>query len=45
MPYLFHERALSLLPERSAGVGPGVALAVAILGTTFTMIVVSAILG
>lgn len=45
MPYLFHEPALSLSHARSAGVGPGVALTLAILGTTVTMVVLSAIVG
>jgi len=45
MPYLFHEPALSRQPGRSAGLRADVALAVAILSTTITMVVLSALVG
>ena len=43
MPYLFHEPALSLDTDRSIGIQPGVALALAILGTTITTVVLAAL--
>ena len=43
MPYLFHEPALSLRPDRSVGIEPGTALALAILGTTLTTVVLALI--
>ncbi len=44
MPYLFHEPVRPMVPSRANALAPGLALAIAILGTAVVTIAVAAAL-